>query len=91
MKLIIIRGGPSTGKSAVAKALRDKIPGSVHVHIDLFKGFFKNYFRKKSPRRERELLYKAVREVVRFFLGEGYSVIVEGLFIETKWIDWMAD
>ena len=80
-----------TGKSTVAKMLRDKIPNSVWINVDRLKRFFKDFYRKKSPRREREALYKAVKEMVRVFLEENYSVIVEGLFIETKGIDLMVD
>lgn len=84
--LIVLRGAPGTGKSTVAEKLRDIGKDKIWLHIDWLGHFFPRLLHQAHS-----LHYKTAKNFAEFFLSMGYSIIVDGMFEETEWIDWFVD
>ncbi|MEA3485720.1 MAG: AAA family ATPase [Candidatus Aerophobetes bacterium] len=80
--LIILRGAPATGKTAICKSIREKRPQTICISFDAVRGFI-----CKNPRRYKVLASEATACLAEFFLKKGFSVTVEELFIHKKEID----
>ena len=85
-KLIILRGVPGTGKSTVAKKLRDTGKDKIWLHIDSIGHFFPRLLHEAHS-----LHYETAKNFAKFFLSMGYSIIADGMFEETEWVDWFVD
>lgn len=85
-KLIILRGAPGTGKSTVAEKLRDVGKDKIWLHIDWLGHFF-----PRSLHQAHSLHYKTAKNFAEFFLSMGYSIIADGMFEESEWINWFVD
>src|SRR4030042_6185925 len=79
--LVILRGAPASGKSTIAKKLRDFQKKIVWLKVDNFKDFFSE---------EDTLGLKYANEsavvILDYLLGQGFSVIVAGIFQNTDYI-----
>lgn len=84
--LIVLRGAPGTGKSTVAEKLRDIGKDKTWLHIDWLGHFF-----PRSLHQTHSLHYQTAKHFAEVFLSMGYSVIVDGMFEETEWVDWFID
>jgi predicted kinase len=80
-KLIVIRGAPASGKSTIAKRLRDFQKKIIWLKVDNFKDFF-------SEDGTDGLAYanEAALGTLKYLLNSGFSVIMEGIFQDTSYI-----
>lgn len=85
-KLIMLRGPRGTGKSAVAEKLRDIGKDKVWLHVDRLGHFF-----PQSLHQAHSLHYKTAKNLAEFFLYKGFSVVADGMFEETEWVNWFVD
>lgn len=74
-KLIIIRGAPASGKSTIAKKLRDFKKKIVWLKVDNFKDFF-----SEDGTLGLEYANEAAVVTLKYLLNQGFSVIMEGIF-----------
>lgn len=84
-KLLLFRGSAGTGKSVVAEKLRDIGKDKIWLQVDALKHFFPHH-----PQKDRPLLYETAKDLAEFFLSKGFSVIVDGTFQKTEWVDWFV-
>lgn len=79
--LIILRGAPASGKSTIAKSLRDYNKKIVWLKVDNFKPFFSD---------NTEIIVDDVNKTainsLNYFLDQGFSVIMEGIFQNPEYI-----
>lgn len=79
--LIILRGAPSSGKSTIAKRLRDYDKKIVWLKVDNFKPFFSD---------NTDLIVDDVNKTainsLSYLLDQGFSVIMEGIFQDPQYI-----
>ena len=84
--LIVLRGAPASGKSTIAKKLRDYDKKIVWLKIDSFKPFFSD---------DTDLIVDDVNKTalnsLDYFLDQGYSVIMEGIFQNPQYIKKAVD
>lgn len=78
-KVLILRGAPASGKSTIAKHLRDFEEKIVWLKVDNFKPFFAD---DASP--ALEYVNGSALAVLEYLLSEGFSVVMEGIFQDTK-------
>lgn len=80
--LIILRGAPASGKSTIAKKLRDYDKKIAWLKVDNFKPFFAE---------ETDIIVdevnKAAINSLEYLLNEGFSVIMEGIFQNPGYVD----
>lgn len=84
--LIILRGAPASGKSTIAKKLRDYDKKIVWLKVDNFKPFFSD---------NTDLIVDDVNKIainsLSYILDQGFSVIMEGIFQNPKYIQQAID
>jgi len=73
--LIILRGPPSSGKSSIAKSLRDYEKKIAWLKVDNFKPFF-----AESTDSILDDVNKTAITVLNYLLDQKFSVIMEGIF-----------
>jgi len=73
--LVILRGAPASGKTTIAKRLRNFDKKIVWLKVDNFKDFF-------GEDTELQLLYayQTSLPVLRYLLKNGFSVVMDGIF-----------
>lgn len=74
--LVILRGGPASGKSSVCEEVQKRNSKIVWLHVDSFKRFV-NTGNKSSDRNH---WYGASAASLNYFLKNGFSVLAEGIF-----------
>jgi chloramphenicol 3-O-phosphotransferase len=79
--LVIIRGAPASGKSTIAKKLRDFQKKIVWLKVDNFKDFF-----SEDGTLGLEYANESAIVILDYLLGQGFSVIMEGIFQNTEYI-----
>lgn len=79
--LIILRGAPASGKSTIAKKLRDYDKKIVWLKVDNFKPFFSD-----NTDIIVDDVNKAALSSLNYFLDQGFSIIMEGIFQNPKYI-----
>lgn len=84
--LVLLRGAPATGKTTIARYIRSKKRKFVWISIDALRVFVYKY-----PPKRKDLIFKATLALTNFFLREGFSVIVEELFIRLHEIERFYD
>lgn len=84
--LIILRGAPSSGKSTIAKKLRDYNKKIVWLKVDNFKPFFAD----DSDAILDDVNKTAINSLI-FLLEQGFSVVMEGIFQNPEYIQKAAD
>jgi len=84
--LIILRGAPASGKSTIAKKLRDYDKRIVWLKVDNFKPFFSD---------DTDLIVDDVNKTalnsLNYLLDQGFSVIMEGIFQNPEYIQKAVD
>ncbi len=84
--LVILRGAPSSGKSTIAKAIRNYHEKIIWLKVDNFKTFFSD---------DSDLVIDdanlAAVDSLRYFLGKGFSVIMEGIFQDPQYVRQAVD
>lgn len=74
-KLLILRGAPASGKSSIARSLRDFEKKIAWIKVDNFKPFFAD-----DASDALEYVNGAANAVTEYLLSQGFSVIMEGVF-----------
>lgn len=85
-KLIILRGVPSSGKSTIAKKMRNFEKKVVWLKVDSFKDFFAD-----DSSSALEFVNGTALASLRYLLENGFSVVMEGVFQDTKYISKAVD
>jgi chloramphenicol 3-O-phosphotransferase len=80
-RLVIIRGAPASGKSTIAEKLRDFQKKIVWLKVDNFKDFF-----SEDGTSGLEYANESAVVVLDYLLGQGFSVIMEGIFQNTEYV-----
>ncbi len=84
--LIILRGAPSSGKSTIAKSLRDYERKIAWLKVDNFKPFF-----AESSDIILEDVNKTALAVLQHLLDQKFSVVMEGVFQNPLYIQEAVD
>lgn len=79
--LIILRGAPSSGKSTIAKNLRDYEKKIAWLKVDNFKSFF-----AESSDLILDDVNKSAIAVLNYLLDKKFSIIMEGVFQNPTYI-----
>jgi len=80
-KLIILRGTPSSGKSTIAKKLRDFEQKIAWLKVDNFKDFF-----DEDASSALQYVNELAIATLKYLFDQGFSVIMEGVFQDQKYI-----
>ncbi len=78
--VIILRGGPATGKSTVGQALRDQMGNAICISVDAIIAMIKRDFSLTTKR----WAHMGARHLADLFVHHGWHVIFEELFIGDK-------
>jgi predicted kinase len=81
--LVILRGGPSTGKSTICEEIRKKDPKIIWLHVDSFKRFVNS----GKPNTDRDHWYHAASATLDYFLSQNFTVIAECIFQYRKHVN----
>lgn len=81
-KLIILRGAPASGKTTVAKSFRNFENKVAWIKVDNFKDFF-----SEDASSALEFVNGSAISTLQYLLGQGFSVIIDGVFQDTSAID----
>jgi predicted kinase len=81
-KVIILRGVPSSGKSTIAKSYRNYEEKIAWLKVDNFKDFF-----AEDASAALSFVNGAAVATFEYLLSEGLSVVIDGVFQDTKAID----
>lgn len=76
--LVIIRGAPASGKTTIAKKLRDFKNKIVWLKVDNFKDFFS----ENASLEEQKFVDKCALTTLKYLLDEGFSVVMEKIFFD---------
>lgn len=79
--LVILRGAPASGKSTIAKKLRDFQKRIVWLKVDNFKDFF-----SADGTLGLEYANEAAVIILDYLLSQGFSVVMEGIFQDVSYI-----
>lgn len=80
-KLIILRGAPSSGKSTIAKRLRNFQKKVVWLKVDNFKDFF-----AEDPSIALDYVNATAINSLKYLLDQGFSVVMEGVVQNPQYI-----
>lgn len=80
-KLIILRGAPSSGKSTIAKKLRNFEKKIVWLKVDTFKVFF-----AEDASNALHFVNESAINTLEYLFEQGFSVAMEGIFQDPKYI-----
>lgn len=76
--IVIIRGAPASGKSTIAKKLRDFNNRIVWLKVDNFKDFFS----ENSSQEEQKFVDECALTSLEYLLDQNFSVIMEKIFYD---------
>jgi len=76
--LVIIRGAPASGKTTIAKKLRNFEDKVVWLKVDNFKDFFSDEVSEK----EQECVDRSALVTLKYLLDNGFSVVMEKIFYD---------
>lgn len=74
----IIRGAPASGKTTIAKKLRDFKKKTVWLKVDNFKDFFSG----DASLEEQKYVDECALTTLKYLLDEGFSVVMEKIFFD---------
>ena|SRR5258708_7789405 len=80
--LIILRGVTASGKSTISKRLRNFEEKTVWLKVDNFKDFF-----AEDSSNALEFVNGSAIATLDYLLDQGFSVVMDGVFQDTKAID----
>lgn len=86
-EVILISGPLAVGKSTLAEKLRDALAPCAYVPVDAIRYMVSNPGLTDRHLRQAKLIACRVAEC---FLADGYSVVIDSLFAELKYIGLMA-
>lgn len=81
-RLIILRGCVASGKSTIAKRFRNFKNKTVWLKVDNFKDFFDSFDIEVRP-----YVHSATNATLDYFLKEGFSAVLDGVFQNPIFID----
>lgn len=81
-RLIILRGAPASGKSTIAKKIRNFEEKMVWLKVDAFKDFF-----AVDADPALDFVNGAANATLAYLLDNGFSVVAEGVFQKIEYID----
>jgi len=76
--LVIIRGAPASGKTTIAKKLRNFKEKIVWLKVDNFKDFFAG----EASLKEQEYVDNCALATLNYLLDSGFSVVMEKIFFD---------
>jgi broad-specificity NMP kinase len=76
--LVIIRGAPASGKTTIAKQLRDYKKKIVWLKVDNFKDFFS----EDSLQEHQKFVDESALVTLQYLLDKGFSVVMEKIFFD---------
>lgn len=76
--LVIIRGGPASGKTTISKKLRDPSKKIVWLKVDNFKDFFSD----DSKPEEQKFVDNCALSCLENLFDQGFSVVMEKIFYD---------
>jgi predicted kinase len=74
--LILLRGGLGSGKTTISRALRDNLPQTVSISINIL-----HLFLSRDPLEKKALTFEAAWVLTDFFLKQNFSVVLDEFFI----------
>ncbi len=80
--LVILRGAPASGKSTIAKKLRNFQKRIVWLKVDAFKDFF-----SETGDPGWENANEAALATLEYLLKEKFTVVMDGIFQKTEYIE----
>lgn len=80
--LVILRGIPASGKSTIAKKLRNFGKKIVWLKVDNFKDFF-----GEETEEQLVAVNKAALSSLEYLFSKGYTVIMDGVFQDLSFVD----
>ena len=83
-KVIILRGAPASGKTTLAKSYRNFDKKVAWLKVDNFKDFF-----AEDATSALEFVNGSASATLEYLLNQGFSVVVDGIFQDTRAIDEM--
>lgn len=78
--LVIIRGAPASGKTTIAKKLRNFDKRIVWLKVDNFKDFFA----EKASLKEQKFVDECALATLKYLLDNGFSVVMEKIFFDPR-------
>lgn len=88
-KLIVLRGAPASGKSTIAKKLRNFKQRITWLKVDNFKPFFSDSVSEEND--AVDYVNQAAISTLQHLLSQGFSVVMEGIFQNPKYITLAAE
>lgn len=85
-KLIILRGAPSSGKSTIAKKMRNFDQRVVWLKVDSFKDFF-----DADATPALDYVHGCASATLEYLLNQGFSVVMEGVFQNPDYVQQAVD
>lgn len=76
--LAIIRGGPASGKTTIAKQMRDFSKKIVWLKVDNFKDFFA----AEATQEEQKYVDECALATLKYLMDKGFSVVMEKIFFD---------
>jgi len=80
--LAIIRGAPASGKTTIAKSMRDFSQKTVWLKVDNFKEFFS----EENSLEEQKFVDECALSTLKYLLDQGFSVVMEKIFYDSSTI-----
>jgi chloramphenicol 3-O-phosphotransferase len=80
--LVIVRGAPASGKTAICSNLRDTDNKIAWVSVDGVKPIFSNF-----DDRDVDISYKTTLALIRYLFDEGYSVVFDCIAANPKHLE----
>ena len=76
--LVILRGGPASGKTTIAKTMRNYPQKVAWLKVDNFKDFFS----EESTLDQQKYVDECSLASLEYLLDEGFSVVMEKIFFD---------
>jgi predicted kinase len=76
--LLIFCGIPGSGKTTIARIVAAGLPGALHIQTDALRMMIA---RPRYTQRESRFVYKAMFEVAKEALRDGYDTLLDGTFL----------
>lgn len=88
-RLIIIRGNSGSGKSTIAKKVREK--AKYNDKIAIVEQDYLRRFILKEKEKESENNIELIAQTATFALGKGYQVILEGILYSERYLEMLKE
>ncbi len=81
-RVVVLRGTPASGKSTIAKSMRDLPNRIAWLKVDNFKDFFAD-----DASNALEYVNGSAVATLKYLLSKRFSVVIDGIFQDTSAID----